>query len=81
MTEAEWLACEDARELLRYVHGTRRPAAPTGQRKLWHFGCAGCRLVWDNLSDERSRAAVEVAERPRGWSGEARGDRRDVLRR
>jgi hypothetical protein len=63
MTEAEWLVCEDAKELcnsLRTELDVGR--AKAGQRKLWLFGCASCRLVWEALPDQRSRAAVEYAE-------------------
>lgn len=64
MTEAVWLVCDDARELrdclLTELNVGREKA---GQRKLWLFACASCRLLWDKLIDERSRAAVEYAER------------------
>ncbi len=64
MTEAQWCACENARELLRHVRTElKAPATPVGQRKLWLFGCAGCRLHWNELTDKRSRAGIEFAER------------------
>jgi hypothetical protein len=56
MTEAEWLVCEDPRALLKHVRGG------SDQRRLRFFVCACCRRIWDLLADERSRAAVEVAE-------------------
>jgi hypothetical protein len=56
MTEAEWLACADPRPMLGHL-GRVNP------RKLRLLNCACCRRVWDLLTDERSRRAVEVAER------------------
>jgi hypothetical protein len=55
--EAEWLACPDPLILLQYNTGRAT------NRKLRLFACACCRLVWNQLTDPRSRAAVEVAER------------------
>src|SRR5262245_11718112 len=64
MTEAEWLACDDARELLTYIRTKlKAPAAPAGVRKLRLFACTTVRLHWDDLPDPRLRAAVEFAER------------------
>jgi hypothetical protein len=57
MTEAEWLACADPRPMLGHLRGRVSP------RKLRLLTCACCRRVWDLLADERSRRAVEVAER------------------
>jgi hypothetical protein len=63
MTEAEWLRCDDARELLRYALAELgAPATPAGVRKLRLFACATVRLHWNNLPDARSRAAIEFAE-------------------
>jgi hypothetical protein len=64
MTEQEWLACRDPNallECLRTQHGSSRRKA--GQRKVRLFGCASCRLFGVALSDPRSIAAVEFAER------------------
>lgn len=58
MSEAEWMAEKDPLALLRYL--TRNNACT---RKLRLFAVAMCRLGWTRLSDERSRRAVEVAER------------------
>jgi hypothetical protein len=57
MTESEWLACTDPLRMLD------QPAARRDERKLRLFACAVCRRLWGLLRDERSRRAVEVAER------------------
>ncbi len=56
MTEAEWLACNDPKAMLKFL-GDR-----ASERKLRLFACACCRHVWHLLIDERSRIAVEAAE-------------------
>jgi hypothetical protein len=56
MTEAEWLACEDPFLMMDFVGGK------VEERKLWLFGCACCRRIWNAITDPRSRAAVEFAE-------------------
>jgi hypothetical protein len=57
MTEAEWLACADPRRMIRLLPDT------ASDRKLRLFAVASCRYCWGLLPDERSRTAVEVAER------------------
>lgn len=57
MTESEWLASDCDHLMYEFI---RRPA---DRRKLRLFACACCRRIWDLLTDERSRAAVEVSER------------------
>jgi hypothetical protein len=57
VTEAEWLACADLIPLLEALPD------PSQERKLRLFACACARSVWHHLDDERSRKAVEVAER------------------
>src|SRR5258707_8737313 len=64
MTEAEWLACEDAGEMLPCLlnqHGANR--RKIGRRRLRLFGCASCRLFCDAMTDPRSLAAIECTER------------------
>jgi hypothetical protein len=56
MTETEWLACDDPSKMVKRARVGRR-------RKCRLFAVACCRAVWGLLVDERSRAAVEVAER------------------
>jgi hypothetical protein len=57
MTEAEWLACNDPEQALDFLGNN------ASDRELRLFACACCRTIWDLLTDERSRAAVEIAER------------------
>src|SRR5688572_28001215 len=56
MTEAEWLACEGAGEMLRHL----RNRGSDRRRRL--LICALVRRVWGQLADGRGRRAVEVAE-------------------
>jgi hypothetical protein len=57
MTPGEWERCANAQEMLEFL-GDRASA-----RKLRLLACAWCRQRWDLLRDERSRRAVQVAER------------------
>lgn len=56
MTETEWLAGADPATMLRQL-GRR-----ASQRKRRLFGCASCGHIWELIADERSRAAVQIAE-------------------
>ncbi len=57
MTEDDWLTCPNPMRMLEFIQ--RKASA----RKLRLLGCASCRHIWQLLTDDRSRQAVEVAER------------------
>jgi hypothetical protein len=56
MFEARWLNGDDPEMMLRFMLGK------TGDRKFRLFACACVRRIWPLLRDERSRAAVHMAE-------------------
>jgi hypothetical protein len=57
VTEAEWLACDEPETLLE------RSGFGNSARKSRLLAVACCRRIWDQFVDDRSRRAVEVAER------------------
>lgn len=64
MTEAEWLASTDLVAMFNLLWWPRSSSTPeTRNRKLRLFTCACVRRIWHQLTDPRSRQAIEVAER------------------
>jgi hypothetical protein len=57
MEEGGWLVCDEPQTMLEFLHGR------ASDRKRRLFACASLRRVWHVLTDARSRAAIEVAER------------------
>ena len=58
MTEAEWLACDDPRELV----GCLMRQGRVSERKGWLLAAACWRRAWHFLSNQRSRNGVEALE-------------------
>ncbi len=46
MTEEKWLTCNNPIRMLTHIRGK------VSLRKLRLFGCAVCRLVWPQFTDE-----------------------------
>jgi hypothetical protein len=57
MTEAEWLSCADPQPMLTFLRGR------ASDRKLRLFAVACCRQIWDLITADPCRRAVEAAEK------------------
>src|SRR5262245_45067357 len=57
MTEAEWLGCDDPRQMIEQMRGL------ASRRKTGLLAVACCRRLWSHLTDQRSRDAVVIKER------------------
>lgn len=58
MDEQQWLESTGPRPMLQLLWGSK-----ISERKKRLFAIACCRSIWHLLADERSRQAIEVAER------------------
>lgn len=64
MTEQKWLTSVAVIKMTLFVASHDGMARrKIGRRKLRLFGCFSCRQLWEQMTDARSRHAVEVAER------------------
>ena len=68
MTSKHWRRCDDPIEMI----GTLKGVASDRKGRL--YLCGGCRAIWDLLYDDRSREAVEVAERFVGRASDPGGE-------
>src|SRR4051812_3164971 len=75
MTESDWNNSTDVAAMLQFLGGR----GLLSDRKARLFACACVRRVWHLLGDERSRGAVEVAERYADNSA-SRGERDGAMR-
>ena len=57
MTEQEWLTSTDPAPMFQFLWNRR------SYRKFRLFAVACCRRIWPLMTQQRSRQAVEVAER------------------
>jgi hypothetical protein len=56
MTEQEWLTATDPDPMMLFGFGKM------SSRKLRLFGCACCRPIWRQMSDEKARRVINVVE-------------------
>src|SRR5438445_6782936 len=65
MTEAEWLACNDPRPMLRSLvlrwNAQKRQGRAVNFERLRLFACACCRRVW-HLLDSDHHKAIDMIE-------------------
>ena len=57
MTESEWLSCRESHEMLGFIRDKAT------ERQLHSFSVACCRRIWQHITDERSRRAVDITQR------------------
>jgi hypothetical protein len=69
MTEEEWLTCTDPKVMLAH------PGRKLSGRKMRLFSCACCRRVWNLMSDERLKKALDKLE---GVADNARLDQQRI---
>jgi hypothetical protein len=63
MTEAEWLASNDAPQLIKVLRQVYRADRKYFERQMHRYYLACCRAIWKLLPQDASRQGVEVAER------------------
>src|SRR5262245_44173092 len=64
MTAEEWDTADDMYLMWPILTASRsRDAVQMRKRKFRLMACAHCRDTWELLTDERSKRAIEVAER------------------
>jgi len=56
LTEVDWITCDKPGKMLRYLHRKIEDEA------FMRFSVACCRRIWRLITDQRSRAVVEVTE-------------------